>query len=159
VTSQPSELRTIGAQYNLDWLGRQSGHDFDVGASAAMFSFNEPAGTVLVVQGWNITDRQSTLFSPFGAVRQTPIPPTTEFYDGFDRAAGFDLGQIRDRATTRGPDWDRHPNLAFKAFLLRERGREFGIVEGSRLDRVVRADGPDLDNAPRPSRGMGMGGM
>jgi hypothetical protein len=37
--------------------------------------------------------------------------------------AGFDLGQIRDRATTRGPDWDRHPNLAFKAFLLRERGR------------------------------------
>jgi len=86
------ELRTIGAQYNLDWLGRQSGHDFDVGASAAVFSFNEPAGTVLVVQGWNITDRQSTLFSPFGAVRQTPIPPTTEFYDGFDRAAGVDFG-------------------------------------------------------------------
>ncbi len=86
------ELRTIGAQYNLDWLGRQSGHDFDVGASAAVFSFNEPAGTVLVVQGWNITDRQSTLFSPFGAIRQTPIPPTTEFYDGFDHAAGFDLG-------------------------------------------------------------------
>jgi len=86
------ELRTIGAQYNLDWLGRQSGHDFDVGASAAVFSFNEPAGTVLVVQGWNITDRQSTLFSPFGAIRQTPVPPTTEFYDGFDRAAGVDLG-------------------------------------------------------------------
>jgi hypothetical protein len=86
------ELRTIGAQYNLDWLGRHTGHDFDVGASAAVFSFNEPAGTVLVVQGWNITDRQSTLFSPFGAVRQTPVPPTTEFYDGFDRAAGIDFG-------------------------------------------------------------------
>ena len=86
------ELRTIGAQYNLDWLGSQTGHDFDVGASAAVFSFNEPAGTVLVAQGWNITDRQSTLFSPFGAIRQTPVPPTTEFYDGFDRAAGFDLG-------------------------------------------------------------------
>jgi hypothetical protein len=86
------ELRTIGAQYNLDWLGRQSGHDFDVGASAAVFSLNEPAGTVLVAQGWNITDRQSTLFSPFGAIHQTPIPPTTEFYAGFDHAAGFDLG-------------------------------------------------------------------
>jgi hypothetical protein len=86
------ELRTIGAQYNLDWLGRQMGHDFEVGASAAVFGWNEPAGTVLAALGWNITDRQSTLFSPFGAIRQTPVPPITEFYAGFDHAAGFDLG-------------------------------------------------------------------
>ncbi|HEX9138333.1 MAG TPA: hypothetical protein VF848_00975 [Steroidobacteraceae bacterium] len=86
------EIRTIGAQYSLDWLGRQMGHDFDAGVSAGVFSWNEPAGTVLAAQGWNITDRQSTLFSPYGAIRQTPVPPTTEFYSGFDHAIGFDFG-------------------------------------------------------------------
>ncbi len=37
--------------------------------------------------------------------------------------AGFDMGRIRERATTRGPDWDNHPGLMFKGFLMREHGQ------------------------------------
>jgi Domain of unknown function (DUF4865) len=41
--------------------------------------------------------------------------------------AGLDMGRIRERATTHGPDWDNHPGLTFKAFLMREQGR-YGAV-------------------------------
>ncbi len=37
--------------------------------------------------------------------------------------ADYDLGIIRKRAKERGPLWDALPELHFKGFLLRERGR------------------------------------
>ena len=39
----------------------------------------------------------------------------------------YDLSAIRHRARQRGPLWDAVPELCFKAFLLRERGR-FGAA-------------------------------
>ena len=41
--------------------------------------------------------------------------------------ADYDLGIIRTRAAARGELWDAVPELHFKAFLLRERGR-FGAT-------------------------------
>lgn len=49
--------------------------------------------------------------------------------------------------------------------LLRQRGRELGIAEGSRLDRVVQGReidraltrSLDIEHGPRPSRGMSLG--
>ncbi len=41
--------------------------------------------------------------------------------------ADYDLGIIRSRAQARGQLWDAVPELHFKAFLLRERGR-FGAT-------------------------------
>jgi uncharacterized protein DUF4865 len=41
--------------------------------------------------------------------------------------ADYDLGIIRSRARARGQLWDAVPELHFKAFLLRERGR-FGAT-------------------------------
>lgn len=41
--------------------------------------------------------------------------------------SNFDLALIRDRARQRGPEWDATPELYFKAFLLRERGRN-GVI-------------------------------
>jgi hypothetical protein len=38
-----------------------------------------------------------------------------------------DMAQIRTRARERGPQWDKMPELYFKGFLVRERGR-FGAV-------------------------------
>ncbi len=35
----------------------------------------------------------------------------------------FEMGRIRTRAAERGPDFDTHPGLIFKAFMLREKGR------------------------------------
>ena len=37
--------------------------------------------------------------------------------------ADYDVSNIRARARQRGPLWDAVPELCFKAFLLRERGR------------------------------------
>jgi hypothetical protein len=41
--------------------------------------------------------------------------------------ANYDIGIIRDRASKRGSLWDAVPELYFKGFLLRERGR-FGAI-------------------------------
>src|ERR1700683_53861 len=39
-----------------------------------------------------------------------------------------DMAQIRARARERGPQWDEVPELYFKGFLLRERGRHGAIA-------------------------------
>lgn len=44
--------------------------------------------------------------------------------------ADYDLGIIRTRAQARSSQWDAVPELYFKAFLLRERGR-FGAASNS----------------------------
>ena len=59
------ELRTIGAEYSLDWLGRSHGHDFDFTLSAAGYGWNDTAGTVIATRGWGLHDRQSTLFGRY----------------------------------------------------------------------------------------------
>jgi Domain of unknown function (DUF4865) len=41
-----------------------------------------------------------------------------------------DMTQIRARARERGPQWDKMPELYFKGFLVRERGR-FGAIANS----------------------------
>jgi hypothetical protein len=41
------EIRTIGIEGNLEWLGTRLGHDFDLGATGGVFGWNEPAGVVV----------------------------------------------------------------------------------------------------------------
>ena len=83
------ELRTIGAEYALDWLGQKTGHAFDVGVSAAVFGWNDPAGTLIATRGWGLQDQQSTLFGTFGRRDQQPLPERTLFYDDLDKRAGY----------------------------------------------------------------------
>ncbi|MDE2220056.1 MAG: hypothetical protein KGJ52_06725 [Gammaproteobacteria bacterium] len=85
------ELRTIGAEYSLDWLGRSNGHAFDVSLNAAAFGWNDPAGTVIAARGWGLTDRQSTLFGRF-ATGGHPLAERTLFYDDMDKRAGYHAG-------------------------------------------------------------------
>ena len=66
------ELRTIGLEANLDWLGTRLGHSFDLGVTAAVFGWNEQAGAVLASTGFSLTDRQTPLF---GRVGQPGVPP------------------------------------------------------------------------------------
>jgi hypothetical protein len=44
--------------------------------------------------------------------------------------ANYDIGLIRTRAKERGPLWDDVPELYFKGFLLREKGR-YGAIANS----------------------------
>ena len=63
------ELRTIGAEYSLDWLGRSHGHDFDFTLNAAAY-------------GWNDTGRHGDRHPRLGIARPAehavrPLSPTT----------------------------------------------------------------------------------
>jgi len=85
------ELRTIGMEYDLDWLGRQRGHDWELGLAASAFGWNDSAGALLAQRGWAIHDRQTTLFGRVGTAGQTQsavVPDVREFY-GIDQRVGY----------------------------------------------------------------------
>lgn len=86
------ELRTIGAEYNLDWRGGLEGHGFEAGVTAAVYGWNDPAGIVLALRGWSVHDRQSTLFGKVGQPRQGFVNGRTLFYDDIDGRYGFYAG-------------------------------------------------------------------
>jgi hypothetical protein len=69
------ELRTVGVEGQLEWLGTRLGHDFDLSLTGAVFGWNDPAGTIMAEHGFMLDDRQSTLFGrvgPPGATSQAP---------------------------------------------------------------------------------------
>jgi hypothetical protein len=60
------ELRTLGIEGQLDWLGTRSGHALDLGVTGGVFGWNEGAGAVLADGGLSLTDRQTALFGRVG---------------------------------------------------------------------------------------------
>jgi hypothetical protein len=86
------ELRTIGAEYDLDWLGRQRGHDWELGLTAAAYGWNDFSGAVLSTSGWSINDRQTTLFGRIGQPGVGPIPGVREFHRDADQRLGYYAG-------------------------------------------------------------------
>ncbi len=86
------ELRTIGAEYNLDWLGALEGHGFEAGFTAAAYGWNDPAGIVIALRGWSIHDRQTTLFGRVGQQGQGMVDGRTLFYDDIDHNVGVYAG-------------------------------------------------------------------
>jgi len=93
------ELRTIGLEYNLDWLGQQQGSPFNVGFTAAAYGWNDPAGIIVAMRGWAVHDRQTTLFGKVGQPGQGVIDGRTLFYDDIDGKVGYYAGLT---ATWRG---------------------------------------------------------
>ena len=67
-----AEVRTLGVEGTLDWLGTRSGHDFDLGLTGGVFGWNEGAGAVLANDGFSLSDRQTPVF---GRVGQPHVPP------------------------------------------------------------------------------------
>ena len=111
------ELRTIGAEYSLDWLGRSNGRQFDFSLNAALYGWNDPAGTVLASRGWGLHDRQSSLFGRF-ANRGMPLEARTVFYDEMDQRAGYYVGasmKFRGLLEARVLHYDNRANLAAAA--------------------------------------------
>jgi hypothetical protein len=85
------ELRTIGAEYSLEWLGTRSGHNFDAGLVAAVYGYNDPAGVIIASRGWSLHDRQTTLFGKVGESGDGPVPGRVLFKEIDDRP-GYYLG-------------------------------------------------------------------
>ena len=61
------ELRTVGVEGEVEWLGTRSGHAFDVGLTAGLFGWNDPVGVVLAGHGFAVHDRQTPLSAESGA--------------------------------------------------------------------------------------------
>jgi hypothetical protein len=77
------EVRTLGVEGQLDWLGTRSGHDFDLAVTAGVFGWNEGAGTVLASNGFVLSDRQTSLFGRVGPPRSGALP-----FEQIDHRAG-----------------------------------------------------------------------
>jgi len=86
------EIRTIGLEYNLDWLGQLGNSPFSVGVTAAAYGWNDPAGIILALRGWSLHDRQTTLFGRVGEWRRGIVDGRTLFYDDIDGRAGYYAG-------------------------------------------------------------------
>jgi hypothetical protein len=85
------ELRTIGAEYSLEWLGTRSGHDFDAGLVAAVYDHNDPAGVLVASRGWALHDRQTSLFGKVGESGDGFVAGRVLFEE-IDNRRGYYLG-------------------------------------------------------------------
>ena len=92
------EFRTIGAEFELRWLGASSGYLGDLALVGAVYGWNEPAGSLLAEQGFTLSDRSSTLF---GYLSSPPIG----FYHEVDRNPGY----------YAGVSWHHHDRLEIRA--------------------------------------------
>jgi hypothetical protein len=116
------ELRTIGGEYSLDWLGLANGHNWEASASVAAYGWNDPAGTMLSLRGWGLTDRQGTLFGRYGN-GGSPLGGQTEFYDDIDKRAGYYAsGVVRYRGLLelRALHYDNRANPAAEAPAIKD---------------------------------------
>lgn len=68
-----TEVRIIGVEGQLDWLGTRSGHAFDLGVTGGVFGWNEGAGVVVANDGFALTDRQTALFGRVGQPGAAPL--------------------------------------------------------------------------------------
>lgn len=85
------EVRTIGMEAQLDWLGTRSGHLFDVGLTGGVFGWNEGAGVVLASDGFSLTDRQTPVFGRVGQPGVAPLSGAEPFLQ-LDNHAGVYAG-------------------------------------------------------------------
>ncbi len=88
------ELRTLGVETKVDWLGTRSGLPFDIGAVAGVFGWNEGAGAALADGGFILDDRQTPLFDTVGKVESPTgayIKPFSEIDGRVGYYGGLDL--------------------------------------------------------------------
>lgn len=118
------ELRTIGAEYDLEWLGTRMGHAVDAGLVAGVYGYNDPAGTRIAVHGWSPNDRQTMLFSRVGEPRPGRVDGGVLF-DEIDGRAGYYLGahlRYLDRAELQVLHYDNRADPAVYEPSIRDYG-------------------------------------
>lgn len=104
------EVRTIGLEGSLEWLGTRQGHDFDLGVTAAAFGWNDGAGAVLASNGFLLTDRQTGLFQTIGKPGGPALyeeQPFLELDHNVGVYAGFEARYL-DRVVLRVLHYDNH---------------------------------------------------
>jgi hypothetical protein len=107
------ELRTIGTEFKLEWLGTHSGHDFDAGAAFGVYGWNQGAGTALANSGFTISDWQGSLSGRVGL--SSGLNGSINEYHQYDSHAGTYLGldvHYLDRITLEGLHYDNRADPA-----------------------------------------------
>ena len=109
-----TEVRPLGVEGTLDWLGTRTGHDFDLGATAGVFGWDQGTGVVLTNNGFSLTDRQTPLFGRVGQPGAQPLGGAEPFLQ-FDHRAGVYAGiELRylDRVVLRALRYDNRAEPA-----------------------------------------------
>jgi hypothetical protein len=106
------EVRTLGAEGQLDWLGSRTGHDFDLGAVAGVFGWDDGAGAALAGGGFTLTDRQTVLWGRIGQPGVAPLHSAEPFreMDGNAGAYGGLEARYLDRVVLRFLRYDNNAN-------------------------------------------------
>jgi hypothetical protein len=102
------EVRTVGSELQLEWLGTRTGHSFDLAATAAVFGWNETTGVVLANDGFLFTDRQTPIGGRVGRPGDPPLNAAHPF-EQIDGRAGIYGGleaRYLDRLTFRALRYD-----------------------------------------------------
>ncbi len=102
------EVRTVGVEAQLDWLGTRQGHDFDLGFTAGAFGWNEGAGGFIAGDGFTLTDRQTPLGGRVG-LPNDPVLMNFEPFRQLDGRAGVYGGleaRWLDRVVVRALRYD-----------------------------------------------------
>jgi hypothetical protein len=86
------EIRTVGLDGQVDWLGTRLGHTFDLQLTGALFAWNDPAGTMMSMHGWALHDRQTTLFGRVGPPQTSDDGAKKEMFAEIDDRPGFYVG-------------------------------------------------------------------
>lgn len=109
-----TEVRTIGTEAQLEWLGTRSGHAIDLGLTAGVFGFNDQAGTVLASDGFVFTDRQTPLGGRIGPPMQAPLFGAAPFLENDGRPGAYAGLEARyfDRLTLRVLRYDNRADPA-----------------------------------------------
>ncbi len=108
------ELRTLGVEGQLDWLGTHTGHGFDLAMTGGVFGWNDPAGVVVATRGFALGDRQTTLFGRVGSSESFPLQAVELFHE-IDGHAGYYAGveaRYFDRVVIRALRYDNRANPA-----------------------------------------------
>jgi hypothetical protein len=114
------EIRTIGLEGQVDWLGTRTGHVLDLQLTGALFGWNDPAGTMIASHGFAFADRQTTLFGRSGEPRAAAATKNELFHEIDNRAGYYVGGQVRylDRVTLNVLHYDNRADpTAFRAVL------------------------------------------
>jgi len=85
------ELRTIGLEAEVDWLGTRRGLPLDINAIAGVFGWNDLAGAALAEGGFILDDRQTPVFDRAGKLESEAGTYAQPFRE-LDHRAGYYAG-------------------------------------------------------------------
>jgi hypothetical protein len=89
------EIRALGIEGEVEWLGTRLGHSVDVALIGAVFGWNDPAGVLIANHGFALNDHQTPLFARVGQRGAAVMPGREVFHEMDDRPGYYVAGRVR----------------------------------------------------------------